>query len=140
MTAGQAVNENNTGTHDVGFMVYDSFGKGLEYVFRDVVLQQRCFLLPLSFFSSSSRLPAQSLFLAPTFPRPPRIFFSLYLISSPCDIMCANSVNPDKQLLTIRRYHSCRFLQPSPILDMLAHCYALRRKQAYEACLDRLAC
>lgn len=30
MTAGQAKNRNNTGTHDVGFMVYDSFGKGLE--------------------------------------------------------------------------------------------------------------
>ena len=31
LTAGQAPQENNTGTHDVGFMVYDSFGKGLEY-------------------------------------------------------------------------------------------------------------
>jgi unsaturated chondroitin disaccharide hydrolase len=30
-TAQQRAQESNTGTHDVGFMVYDSFGKGLEY-------------------------------------------------------------------------------------------------------------
>ena len=30
-TAGQKKQETNTETHDVGFMVYDSFGKGLEY-------------------------------------------------------------------------------------------------------------
>ena len=29
-TAGRAVEANNTGTHDVGFMVFDSFGKGIE--------------------------------------------------------------------------------------------------------------
>ena len=30
-TAGRAGEASNTGTHDVGFMVFDSFGKGLEY-------------------------------------------------------------------------------------------------------------
>eukprot|EP00937_MAST-01D_sp_MAST-1D-sp2_P003392 g3392.t1 len=30
-TAGRASEANNTDTHDVGFMVYDSFGKGLEF-------------------------------------------------------------------------------------------------------------
>lgn len=47
-TAGRASEASNTGTHDVGFMVFDSFGKGLEYgglnasataAYRKIVLQ-----------------------------------------------------------------------------------------------------